>query len=260
MTEIPEIHISPDEFVRVNRDLLFPQMIESGYRPDAIVGIHLGGVYTAGLLLDEYRAIDYNPLHISIKASSYTQENKQSGVVTLIIEDVFRILRKVPMQNLCFSDEVDETRLTQHGIIYAAQNGLKRNKAEKAYELDGKASLFKSHISCIDLGSPMLPRDAIARGNNGCFVYEFLLDSGHMIRVPMSDEIDSLDANLAFAVTYSKPQLSLIEHTNGVQYFVGEPVIRQLYEDVPWLVFFWDEKDHKRKKEAKREDLVTVSP
>jgi len=216
MTEIEYYRVFPSwENFHVTTTRLIRRVCESGFHPDAIMGIWRGGVYVAGIARDVFEGYGLKFDDPTAEGKSYNPGiANQSSVVSIYnMEEVMKRLKAKRARRILPIDDIVDTGVTLHAFRHILRYGLR--------------------IS-----------DAIEPENNGMLnhtIYRFPMRAGareYILRVPMTGDITPLaDPDVHVAAPYYKPHA--LEASEGADFSI-QPVEIDDRNRWPWVIFPWE--------------------
>ncbi|KHO48087.1 MAG: hypothetical protein QT00_C0001G0099 [archaeon GW2011_AR5] len=201
MAETPvKIFIEKDR-LESDCSLLARQMVDSGYRPDVIVGVWRGGAHAAAYVTGALKRLGAPHEHFPATGKSYSGMANRSHMIRVYnMEELSRYVRAHGMGHVCFIDDVIDSSVTGHALVSVAENGLRRADAERAFVVeDGKTRE-------ISVGK------AAALGPENYVHYRFGMHANgtsYDLQVPMMSDIAPLDTDVCVAAPYQKPYANL---------------------------------------------------
>ncbi len=185
---------------------------ESGYRPDALIGIWGGGAIVGRHVKDGLAGYGIKPTSFSASGRSYNEGkgNQSDGIEIYNMEELAAVIQSKRYRHLLPVDDISDTGRTEYAFSYILKNGLRR-------------------------------ADAIDRkiGVNGHVMHYFAMEAGNgrfLLKTPLIGDISPTDAEAKFAMLYTKP---LANKTGAIPDFVVDeiPMTEGKY---PWVVFPWE--------------------
>jgi hypoxanthine phosphoribosyltransferase len=195
---MPEKIFISEQELALDSVRLAKNMYDSGYTPDAILGIWRGGTWVATYVTGALKRLGIDRNDFSLTGKSYNPGvANQSHVIKIYnMGELAKHLRETGCRRLCLVDDVIDTAVTGDGLMRVALNGLRRKDATVAHLMK------KGETTDMD------PADAMKLDGSEYISYDFpvALDSvAYTMRVPMVADIDPVCEDVEIVAPYQKP-------------------------------------------------------
>lgn len=206
---------------------LFVKIKDSGWRPDFINAVWRGGAAAFLYITDAAKREGMEFEDMSVKVSSYIDIGKQSKFIKIVgIESVIDEIHYHRSKRILIGDDVFDTGKTCHALKTIMEKGLFRKDAIDAEE----------------------------RRNSRARMYRFEFDTGivkYHINVPMTHDIEPVDAEIELATVYTKRHANLTNLFPRFSVEDFEPIVEDGKEKWPWIVFPHEVRDLKTNEELR---------
>ena len=125
--KIKKIYISPNDFY-IDSLRLGKKIIESGFRPDLLIGLWRGGTQPAIIISELLFKVGVAHEHIPLKASSYKGVSRQDRLKIQGMVEFRRLLRTKKIKTILIIDDIFDTGVTMRGLIRKIKNINKKLK------------------------------------------------------------------------------------------------------------------------------------